>query len=316
MLDPFWDDKGYVTGEEYSTFCNSTVPLVRFPKMVWLNDEVLEAPLEMAHFGEKAITHATVNWRITAADKQVLAEGAFTRDLPLGNCIPAGNIHCDLSGIKEASQLTVTASIEGTDIQNRWNIWVYPAVKQAVSTLPHITTRLDRTAQEKLQNGESVLLLTYGTVPPDKGGDIVTGFSSIFWNTAWTRGQAPHTLGICCDAGHPALAAFPNDGVSDYQWWDLMSRCDAMVIDGMPEDFRPIVYIVDDWFTNRKLGMLYEARVGKGKLLVCGADLQNDLATRPAAAQFRQSLLEYMASLDFNPSQELKVEDIVHADLR
>ncbi|WP_293738694.1 sugar-binding domain-containing protein [uncultured Parabacteroides sp.] len=316
VLDPFWDDKGYVTGEEYSTFCNSTVPLVRFPKMVWLNDEVLEAPLEMAHFGEKAITHATVNWRITAADKQVLAEGAFTRDLPLGNCIPAGNIHCDLSGIKEASQLTVTASIEGTDIQNRWNIWVYPAVKQAVSTLPHITTRLDRTAQEKLQNGESVLLLTYGTVPPDKGGDIVTGFSSIFWNTAWTRGQAPHTLGICCDAGHPALAAFPNDGVSDYQWWDLMSRCDAMVMDGMPEDFRPIVYIVDDWFTNRKLGMLYEARVGKGKLLVCGADLQNDLATRPAAAQFRQSLLEYMASLDFNPSQELKVEDIVHADLR
>ena len=95
-----------------------------------------------------------------------------------------------------------------------------------------------------------------------------------------------------------------------------MSRCDAMVMDGMPEGFRPIVYIVDDWFTNRKLGMLYEARVGKGKLLVCGADLQNDLATRPAAAQFRQSLLEYMASLDFNPSQELKVEDIVHADLR
>ena len=316
VLDPFWDDKGYVTGEEYSTFCNSTVPLVRFPKMVWLNDEVLEAPLEMAHFGEKAITHATVNWRITAADKLVLAEGAFTRDLPLGNCIPAGNIHYDLSGIKEASQLTVTASVEGTDIQNRWNIWVYPAVKQAVSTLPHITTRLDRTAQEKLQNGESVLLLTYGTVPPDKGGDIATGFSSIFWNTAWTRGQAPHTLGICCDAGHPALAAFPNDGVSDYQWWDLMSRCDAMVMDGMPEGFRPIVYIVDDWFTNRKLGMLYEARVGKGKLLVCGADLQNDLATRPAAAQFRQSLLEYMASQDFNPSQELKVEDIVHADLR
>ena len=38
-----------------------------------------------------------------------------------------------------------------------------------------------------------------------------------------------------------------------------------------PKDFRPIVHIVDDWFTNRKLGMLYEARVGKGKLLVCGA---------------------------------------------
>ena len=61
--------------------------------------------------------------------------------------------------------------------------------------------------QDKLNKGESVLLLTYGTVPPEKGGDIVVGFSSIFWNTAWTRGQAPHTLGVYCDAKHPALAA-------------------------------------------------------------------------------------------------------------
>ena len=55
-----------------------------------------------------------------------------------------------------------------------------------------------------------------------------------------------------------------------------VNRCDAMILDDYPKDFRPIVHIVDDWFTNRKLGMLYEARVGKGKLLVCGADLQND----------------------------------------
>ena len=136
-------------------------------------------------------------------------------------------------------------------MRNRWNIWVYPAVKKTVDNLPYVTTRLDRTAQDKLNKGESVLLLTYGTVPPEKGGDIAVGFSSIFWNTAWTRGQAPHTLGVCCDAKHPALAAFPND-------------------------------------------------------------LQNDLNKRPAAAQFRQSLLEYMASESFNPLQELKIEDVLY----
>lgn len=91
-----------------------------------------------------------------------------------------------------------------------------------------------------------------------------------------------------------------------------MNRCDAMILDDYPKDFRPIIHIIDDWFTNRKLGMLYEARVGKGKLLVCGADLQNDLNKRPAAAQFRQSLLEYMASESFNPLQELKIEDVLY----
>lgn len=307
VLDSFWEEKGYVTGAEYSTFCNSTVPLVRFPKMVWLNNETLKAPIEVAHFGEKALFGARVHWTVSTADGEFLKEGLQTYDLPFGNCLPAGQIHCDLSGIQEPSQLRISVRIEGTDKQNQWNIWVYPAVKKPVEKQPYITTRLDKTAQEKLDNGESVLLLTYGTVPPEKGGNIAVGFSSIFWNTAWTRGQAPHTLGICCDAKHPALAAFPNEGVSDYQWWDLMSRCDAMDLDEYPKDFRPIVHIVDDWFTNRKLGLLYEARVGKGKLLVCGADLQNDLATRPAAAQFRQSLLEYMASEQFNPTQELKI---------
>ena len=27
VLDPFWEEKGYITPAEYSRFCNSTVPL-------------------------------------------------------------------------------------------------------------------------------------------------------------------------------------------------------------------------------------------------------------------------------------------------
>ena len=92
----------------------------------------------------------------------------------------------------------------------------------------------------------------------------------------------------------------------------MVGSDEPLILDDYPKDFRPIVHIVDDWFTNRKLGMLYEAHVGKGKLLVCGADLQNDLDKRPAAAQFRQSLLEYMTSESFNPSQELKIEDVLY----
>lgn len=310
VLDPFWDDKGYVTGEEYSTFCNGTVPLVRFPKMVWLSNETLEAPMEVAHFGAEPLNEAKVCWTVATKDGKIVADGSTTRDLPIGNCIPAGTVCCDFAKITEPSQLVVSAKIEGTDAHNSWNIWVYPSEKKTVAKMPYITDTLDGKTMEILDNGESVLLLTYGKVSPEKGSDIAVGFSSIFWNTAWTRKQAPHTLGVCCEAVHPALAAFPNEGVSDFQWWDLMSRCNAMIMDNYPDDFLPIVHIVDDWFTNRKLGLLFEARVGKGKVLVCGADLVNDLDKRPAAAQFRQSLLEYMNSDKFNPKHELSAEDL------
>lgn len=308
VLDAFWDSKGYVDGAEYSTFCNSTVPLARFPKMVWKNNETMDVPLEVAHFGETPIQDAVVRWSIVREDGSVIGRGDKTLELPIGNCIPAGRIHCDLSQIDSPSQLTVSAEIEGTSFHNQWHVWVYPETLDELDKPIYVTEKLDSQAESVLSQGGSVLLLAYGKVPEDKGGDISVGFSSIFWNTAWTHGQPPHTLGIYCEKNHPALQAFPNEGVSDYQWWDIVSRCDAMVLDDYPEGFEPVVYLIDDWFKNRKLGLLYEARVGKGKLMVCSADLNSDLENRPAAAQFRHSLLQYMSSDRFNPAQELTAD--------
>lgn len=306
VLDPFWDEKGYVTGKEYSTFCNNTVPLIRFPKMVWLNNETLNVPVEIAHFGEKPLQAAHINWQISDRAGNKLAQGSFTKDLPVTNCIPAGEIEYALSGIGEPSQLIVSVEVKETNSKNQWNIWVYPAKQEAVEQLPYITSTLDNQTMARLDKGENVLLLLApGSILPEKGGDIRVGFSSIFWNTAWTNKQPPHTLGILCDPAHPALAAFPTEGYSDYQWWDLVSNCNAMVLDDFPANYRPVVQLVDDWFTNRKLGILLEGKVGNGKLIVCSVDLQKDLNKRPAARQFRQSILQYMASGRFNPPASL-----------
>ena len=311
VLDAFWEEKGYVSPEEYSTFCNQTVPLIRFPKMVWLNNETLNVPVEVAHFGEKSLQSANITWNISDQSGKKLSEGGFIKDLPVTNCIPVGNIDYPLSGIDRPTQLTVSVEVKEANNKNQWNIWVYPAKQKAVEKLPYIASTLDNQAMERLNKGENVLLLLQpGSILAEKGGDIRVGFSSIFWNTAWTNKQPPHTLGILCDPKHPALAAFPTERYSDYQWWDLMSNCNAMVLDDFPADYRPIVHIIDDWFTNRKLGILLEGKVSNGKLMVCSADLQKDLDKRPAARQFRQSILEYMASDRFNPSTTLDPEKV------
>ena len=311
VLDAFWEEKGYVSPEEYNTFCNQTVPLIRFPKMVWLNNEALNVPLEAAHFGEKPLRGANIIWNICDQDGKKLAEGNFVKDLPVTNCIPVGNIDCALSGINRPTQLTVSVEVKEANNKNQWNIWVYPAQQVTIEKLPYIASSLDNRAMDRLDKGENVLLLLQpGSILPEKGGNISVGFSSIFWNTAWTNKQPPHTLGILCDPKHPALAAFPTERYSDYQWWDLMSRCNAMVLDDFPADYRPVVHLIDDWFTNRKLGILFEGKMGNGKLMVCSVDLQNDLDKRPAARQFRQSILQYMASDQFNPSVTLDPEKV------
>ncbi len=174
-----------------------------------------------------------------------------------------------------------------------------------------VVEHLSPSVLKQLNGGGKVLLsLGKGKVSPQTGGNVGVGFSSIFWNTAWTDGQKPHTLGILCNPEHPALELFPTEYHSNWQWWDAMSHADAIQLDSFPTELKPIVRIIDDWVTNRRLALIFEAKVGKGSLLVSGADLVNDLENRPEARQLRASLLHYMNGGEFHPKVELKVEQV------
>jgi hypothetical protein len=145
--------------------------------------------------------------------------------------------------------------------------------------------------------------------PDPKKGRIGLGFSSIFWNTAWTRGQEPHTLGLLCDPRNPAFATFPTDGYSNWQWWYVITHSAAMILDDLPPGLHPTVQVIDDWFTNRKLGLVFEARMGRGRLLVTSIDLGGaDLD--PVRRQLLGSLLNYAASPRFSPSVDVSADQI------
>jgi hypothetical protein len=68
-----------------------------------------------------------------------------------------------------------------------------------------------------------------------------------------------------------------------------------MSLDHLAPELRPLVQVIDTWFEARRLGLLYEAQVGDGRLVVCSMDLQSDLDTRLVARQFRYSLARYLA---------------------
>ena len=59
--------------------------------------------------------------------------------------------------------------------------------------------------------------------------------------------------------------------------------------------------IIDDWNENRNLALLFEVKVGEGKLLISGVDLHTDLENRPGARQLLYSLSKYVASEYFSP---------------
>jgi len=83
-----------------------------------------------------------------------------------------------------------------------------------------------------------------------------------------------------------------------------------MILDALPREFRPLIRMIDDWNRNRRLGVVLEARVGQGTVIVCSIDIETDIANRPVARQLRHSLLRYLASKDCRPSHELSIANL------
>jgi hypothetical protein len=302
VLNPFFESKGYITSEEFRMFCNETVPLARMQKLIYNNNEAFKASVEIAHFGEKPIEKAEIICQVTNENGDTIHKEIFTRDrLEIGNCSDIGLYQMDLSFLNKAQKLTLEVLLANTPYKNRWDFWVYPAIQEVKKGNVLITDKLDKNAEATLNKGGSVLLLNYGKVGKEKGAQVAIGFSTVFWNTAWTNNQPPHTLGILCDPKHPVFKDFPTEFHTNWQWWDPVTHSQAMILDSFPADLKPLIQPIDTWFENRRLALAFEVKTNGGKLMVCSIDLKNISDERLVSKQLLISILNYMNSESFDP---------------
>ena len=246
--------------------------------------------------------------QIDAKGKVVRKGELAETKLAWGNCRKLGTLR-EIFDVKSATKYQLQVDVAG--FVNFWDFWVYPSSLPEVEEDILVVSTLNKIALSTLEKGGKVLLTTKkGSIKEGKGGEVAVGFSSIFWNTAWTNGQKPHTLGILCEPSHPALAGFPSEFHSNWQWWDAMSHSNAISLKDFSSTPEPIVRIIDDWVTNRDLALIFEAKVGNGKLLITGIDLQYEQQNRPEARQLLYSLKSYMAGEQFSPKTELPLAEI------
>jgi Beta-galactosidase/beta-glucuronidase len=306
VVDVFWHPKKYVTGDAFSRFQNAVVPLLRTDGFTYTNDQHFNANIELANFGEAPLSNATISWSLRYPDGTVYEQGRFNNlSIPLGGPIKTGSLDVKLDRVQKATRLLVTVQVEGTGYQNDWNIWVYPQTLSTPALKNVVVARSWNDAVKKqLQKGATVLLLP-DTAAIQSTADPV--FSGISWNTVWS-GMPPNLLGILCDPHHTALREFPTEYHTNWQWWDVVRNSKPFVLDHTPAEFRPLIQMIPDWNLNNKIGLVCEAKVGKGKLLISAIDLVNDLPKRPVARQLLYSLQRYVSSPGFDPAIELPVD--------
>ncbi|HXX21743.1 MAG TPA: glycoside hydrolase family 2, partial [Terriglobia bacterium] len=305
VLDPFWDSKGFVTPEAHRRYCGPTVPLLRMNKRTFTTDETFTAEADIAHFGSQDISNAQPVWSIRDEEGREVSSGSLAPlSVPTGKLTTLGTFTASLAKAPAPAKLTITVELAGTGFANEWEIWVYPASGSALTpTDVMIAWKWNDATKTALANGRKVMLFPEVLNP---SLSLPGRFLPVFWSPIWFPDQVPNTMGILCDPKHQALAQFPTDFYSNWQWYELLQDSRAVNLNDTPPSFRPILEVIDNFARNNKLGNLFEARVGRGSLLVCTIDLLRLAGTQAAAKQLLKSLYAYAGSESFRPSEELE----------
>ncbi|MGB0742962.1 MAG: sugar-binding domain-containing protein [Opitutales bacterium] len=314
MLNVFMESKGLLSAEEWREFCSEVVPLLRIKKHSWTRDEVLMGRIQVAHYGPEDLDDAIISLGLTDAKGKTLASHRFEAlDLARGQLNEVDLFAWPLELIQTPQRLDLTIRIEGTPYQNSYPIWVYPTSVEPQPDESVLVARSLYSAKTKahLAGGGRVLLLPpLDQLPKSVGG----GFQTEFWSPMFAKGarkrgqeEPPGTLGHICNPAHPALAYFPTEFHSNWQWWHLVKNSRPVILDDAPQNYRPIVQPIDNFDRNHKLGLIFETKVGKGSVLVCAIDLPA-IQDQPEGRQMLHSLLEYVKSDAFQPEHEFSPE--------
>ncbi|WP_029906747.1 glycoside hydrolase family 2 [Prevotella sp. 10(H)] len=305
LIDAFWDSKGVIDPAEFRQSCTSIVPLIRYPKATYTNNESFNASVEIAHYGNDDLKNKTVFWNLKNAEGKTVLDGKINNvNVNVGQYEVVGNINCTLNSINKAEQLLVTVGIEGTDYLNSWKIWVYPADVK-IEKKDIILTADYNEAQRALKEGKKVLF----NPPFEKLKGLEGKFLPVFWSPVHFPKQAG-TMGILCNPKHKLLENFPTDIHTDWQWWHLLTNSKTIVTDSIYTNIEPIVECVDNFANNRRLATIFETNCEKGKLLFCSIDLIRQSDSIPEIRQLLYSITNYMNSSDFNPKQTIEIEKI------
>ena len=306
ILDAFMDSKGIVAPETFYGFCAPLVPLVLMKDHCWLNTQPLHIDVALSNYVE-GDWNEPVRWSLVSDNGVWKRDGVLMASIPQGKVGKAGSIDLSLSGLKEAQRLTLTLTTG--KYRNYYHLWVYPDETAESEGSVHVASFLNDDLRKRLESGASVLLI------PDHDSIVAQSVGGMFTPDYWNYSMfktisenagkevSPGTLSILTDPGHPLLKYFPTECHSDWQWWSITRNSRPMILNATRGEYRPLIQVVDNIERNHKLGLVFEFAVGKGKLLVCMTDLQA-IAGTPEGNQFRTSLLRYMKSDAFHPTEQ------------
>ena len=304
MMNEFYELKPGETRENVLRYNSDAVLLCDLPKVPNYNSgDKVTLPILVSNYGE-ALDSATLCVRVNALGKVIFRREIRTGEIKAGSITELYTAEFNIPRTDKPVKLTVTATLSGgnTDAENTWDIFAFPkndSPSPRALKAKGITVAEDMSItelSERMQKGESVVLFGAG---PFKTAPVTFQLSV----AGRTFG---HLATVVSD--HPLMRNFPHDGFCAMQFRGMMTKAKSAILDtrGIPHD--PIIDIASSYKNAHREAMLFEYRIGAGKLLVSTMAMSD---TDPAAAWLKAEMLNYAQSTDFSPKYYISIPTLI-----
>ncbi|MCC6679943.1 MAG: hypothetical protein IT445_03480 [Phycisphaeraceae bacterium] len=335
FLDEFYRLKPGETVEGIRRYINDSVLLIDYDggdsiNRAYWEDQAFSADIMVSYYQQRPMRTGKLRWALTQDGRVVMEDEVEVSDIPDGGVKAIGKISFDWPQVDQTTRYNLAVSLvgDGYELNNDWDFWVFdhsdpPVAHAAVDekSMPVLEARypglepLEASSQTKLwvvsELDEQALRHL------EAGGDVLLlGARPFTEYKLWPRympplGSRPFPNGVAILADHPVFKRHPNEGWSDWPFFPLMHGANCVLFDGaIPVPFDPIMEIISCAGHVRKQALIFENRVGAGRLLVASTvfDMEN-----ASCAALMDSILSYVQSDQFQPQNSITPADIERA---
>ncbi len=307
MLNALMENKGFIRPEAWRGFCGDCVPLAKMDSLVWTAGEEITIGLALRNYRPN-LQKQSLHMTLTCGGHMAAEATAEIPAMTTGYC-DLGSVGFRLSP-HTVGKARLTLTLTEAGISNDYDITILPPAKPVIPQDAVAVVHTMADALPLLKEGKAVLLL------PAAVAQSIPGFyCTDFWcypmfrsiSESMNKEVPVGTMGLCIQADHPIAKALYSEDFATPQWYTPVSHADCAVLDAAPEGFRPIVQMIDNFERNHRLGLIFEARVGGGRLLVSTIRTE-ECPDDAAMSALAQALTDYAASSAFDPKAELDAQ--------
>ena len=329
LFDAFYRPKeGGFTPKQFAQFNAPTVLLATFPqeREIFSSGETITADLAISHFGTEPVPAGKVEWSLVASEDSAENSG-HTNDSASGNSQPLaagtvdfaaiptgfvgslGSVKITVPALKKPCRAEWITRINGSAIQNRWNVWLFPETASSSETIQvAATAELLEAVKRVFPNAvdfetaknlpaEAVVVLNPDTdtaalekALAQKRRILAVGTAEGDPNVAlgwWWLGEQ---LGTGFDARHEAFGDFPLSETLDGLWFRIFKLGRDLKTPSRFATLSPLAVgeTVDSYRVSAAAGRIDGANV----LATFGLDLTADL---PEAKSLLANFVRYLA---------------------